>query len=388
MISRKRIIRFAIGTMIRQDRWEKKYNANHQFDVNQYDYFTSKEYVNALREKWQDLEDPECELEDYVDVSKYSNYDDYACDVVEYKSRLEWRDQWDCDCEFEVNPCDFEYEEYYVKALKRAWKKELDPYDEFEYIDLELIDDVNEYKNRIDECKEWKDEHDSNDEYNVDPSQFDDVEEYLDALRKLWKRKYDYFNEFSSIDPNDYSNEDDYSNAIENKKNWMNKYDMDNVYKLDPSDYDCEEDYLDALRSCWQDKYDPSFKTNIDVDDYDTEEDYRNALILDWQETYDSKHQFNGFNFNKFTTIDDYLVELHDRLNWIKECDAEGKYSKIDASNYDNLIQYKHQINLRKAWKNKFDPNNEYTNMDPCDYSSVEEYHGAIMDFDIRSTKL
>lgn len=38
MISRKRIIRFAIGTMMRQDRWEKKYNANHQFDVNQYDY--------------------------------------------------------------------------------------------------------------------------------------------------------------------------------------------------------------------------------------------------------------------------------------------------------------------------------------------------------------
>lgn len=41
-----------------------------------------------------------------------------------------------------------------------------------------------------------------------------------------------------------------------------------------------------------------------------------------------------------------------------------------------------------RAWKNKYDPNNEYTNIDPCDYSSVEEYHEAIMDFDIRSTKL
>ena len=357
MVSRRRILGFAIGKMLRQDGWAEKYNPKNQFHVNQYDYSSCKEYLAALKEKWQEYEDPECEFEDYVNVSKYSNYDDYAYDIDVYRTRLEWRDQWDCDCEFEVNPCDFEYEEYYVKALKRAWKKELDPYDEFEYIDLEWIDDVNEYKERIDECREWKDEHDSNDEYNVDPSQFDDVEEYLDALRKLWKRKYDYFNEFSSIDPNEYSNEDDYSNAIENKKNWMNKYDMDNVYKLDPSDYDCEEDY-------------------------------RNALILDWQETYDSKHQFNGFNFNKFTTIDDYLVELHDRLNWIKECDAEGKYSKIDASNYDNLIQYKHQINLRKAWKNKYDPNNEHTNMDSCDYSSVEEYHEAIMDFDIRSTKL
>lgn len=385
---RRRILGFAIGKMLRQDGWAEKYNPKNQFHVNQYDYSSCKEYLAALKEKWQEYEDPECEFEHYVDVSKYSNYDDYAYDVDVYRTRLAWRDEWDCDCEFEVNPCNFEYEEYYVKALKRAWKKELDPYDEFQSVDLEMIDDVNEYKDRIDECKEWKDEHDSNDEYNVDPSQFDDVEEYLDALRKLWKRKYDYFNEFSSIDPNDYSNEDDYSNAIENKKNWMNKYDKDNVYKLDPSDYDCEEDYLDALRSCWQDKYDPSFKTKIDVDDYDTEEDYRNALILDWQETYDSKHQFNGFNFNKFTTIDDYLVEYNDRLNWIKECDSEGMYSKIDASNYDNLIQYKHQINLRKAWKNKYDPNNEHTNIDPCDYSSVEEYHEAIMDFDIRSTKL
>ena len=242
MISRKRILRFAIGKMLCQDGQAEKYNPKNQFYVNQYDYSTCKEYLAALKEKWQEYEDPECEFEDYVDVSKYSNYDDYAYDVDVYRTRLEWRDEMDRDCEFEVNPCDFEYEEYYVKALKRAWKKELDPYDEFEYIDLELIDDVYDYRERIDECREWKDEHDSNDEYNVDPSQFDDVEEYLDALRKLWKRKYDYFNEFSSIDPNEYSNEDDYSNAIENKKNWMNKYDKDNVYKLDPSDYDYEED--------------------------------------------------------------------------------------------------------------------------------------------------
>ena len=375
MFSRKRILGFAIGKMLRQDGWAEKYNPKNQFHVNQYDYSTCKEYVNALKEKWQEYEDPECELEEYVDVSKYSNYEDYAYDVDVYKTRLEWRDEWDCDSEFDVNPCDFEYEEHYVKALKRAWKKEYDPYDEFKHIDLEFIDDVNDYKEQVETYREWIDTYG---DYNLDPSEYEDEEEYLDALRKLWKRKYDYFNEFSSIDPSNHLDEDAYSEAIDNKKNWMNKYDKNNAYKLDPSDYDYEEDYLDALRSCWQDKYDPSFKTNVDVSDYHHEEDYRNALILDWQETYDPKHQFNGFKFNKFTTIDDYLVELHDRLNWIKECNAEGKYSKIDASNYDNLIQYKHQINLRKAWKNKYDPNNEHTNVDPCDYSSVEEYHDAL----------
>lgn len=295
MVSRRRIIELAIGKMLCQDGWAEKYNPKNQFHVNQYDYSTCKEYVNALREKWQEYEDPECELEGYVDVSKYSNYEDYAYDVDVYRTRQEWRDEWDCDCEFDVNPCGFEYEEYYVKALKRAWKKELDPYDEFQSIDLEYIDDVNEYKERIDECREWKDEHDSNDEYNIDPSQFDDEKEYVDELRKLWKQKYDYFNEFSSIDPNYYLNEVDYSNAIENKKNWMNKYDKDNAYKLDPSDYEYEEEYLDDLRARWQDKYDPNTKTNVCVDDYNTEEDYKKSLVNNWQETYDPQHRFNGF---------------------------------------------------------------------------------------------
>ena len=67
----------------------EKYNPKNQFHVNQYDYSTCKEYVNALKEKWQEYEDPECELEDYVDVSKYSNYDDYAYDIDVYRTRLE-----------------------------------------------------------------------------------------------------------------------------------------------------------------------------------------------------------------------------------------------------------------------------------------------------------
>lgn len=293
MVSRRRILGFAIGKMLRQDGWAEKYNPKNLFHVNQYDYSSCKEYLSALREKWQDYEDPECEFEDYVDVSKYSNYEDYAYDVDTYRTRLEWRDELDCDCEFDVKPCDFEYKEYYVKELKRAWKKEYDPYDEFTHVDLKWIDDVNEYKERIDECREWKDEHDSNNEYNIDPS-----------------------------------------------------------------DYDLEEEYLDDLRCCWQDKYDPNTKTNVCVDDYDTEADYRESLVNNWQETYDPQHRFNGFQFERFTTVDDYLVELNDRLDWIKKCDPDGVYSKIDPSKYDNMFQYQHVLDLSKAWKNKYNPDN------------------------------
>ena len=379
MVTRRRIIGLAIGKMLCQDSWAEKYNPKNQFRVNQYDYKSCKEYLAALREKWQEYEDPDCEVEEYVDVNKYSNYDDYAYDVDTYRTRLEWHDEMDCDCEFDVNPCDFEYKEYYVKALKRAWKKELDPYDEFEYIDLEFIDDVYDYKERIDECREWKDEHDSNDEYNVDPSEYEDEDEYLDALRKLWKEKYDYFNEFDSINPRNYSSESDYSKVIENKKNWMYKYDKNNAYKLDPSSYDNEEDYLDDLRCCWQHKYDPDKRTIISVNDYDTEEEYRESLVNNWQERYDPQHRFNSFQFERFTTVDDYLVELNNRIDWINKCDPKGVYSKIDPSKYDNMFQYQHDLDLRKAWKNKYDPDNIHNEIDPCDYSSVEEYHKALM---------
>lgn len=377
MISRKRILRFAIGKMLCQDGWAEKYNPKNQFHVSQYDYTSCKEYLSALREKWQDYEDPECELEEYVNVNNYSNYDDYVYDVDVYRTRLEWRNEWDCDCEFDVNPCDFEYKEYYVNALKRAWKRDYDPYDEFKHIDLEFIDDVNEYKERVETYREWIDAYG---DYNLDPSEYDDEEEYLDALRKLWKEKHDYFNEFNSVNPRNYSNESDYLKAIENKKNWMNKYDKNNAYKLDPSSYDNEEDYLDDLRCCWQDKYDPYKRTIISVNDYDTEEEYKKSLVKNWQETCDPQHRFNGFELERFTTIDDYLVELNDQLDWIKKCDPERIFSKIDPSKYDNMFQYQHVLDLRKAWKKKYDPDNIHNEIDPCDYSSVEEYHEALMD--------
>ena len=100
---RRRILGFAIGKMLRQDGWAEKYNPKNQFHVNQYDYLSCKEYLAALKEKWQEYEDPECEFEGYVDVSKYSNFEDYAYDVDVYRTRLEWRDEMDFDCEFDVN---------------------------------------------------------------------------------------------------------------------------------------------------------------------------------------------------------------------------------------------------------------------------------------------
>lgn len=42
MVSRRRILGFAIGKMLRQDGWAEKYNPKNQFHVNQYDYSSCK----------------------------------------------------------------------------------------------------------------------------------------------------------------------------------------------------------------------------------------------------------------------------------------------------------------------------------------------------------
>lgn len=96
---------------------------------------------------------------------------------------------------------------------------------------------------------------------------------------------------------------------------WAEKYNPKNQFDVNQYDYSTCKGYLDALRVCLQDKYDPNTKTNVCVDDYNTEEDYKESLVNNWQETYDSQHRFNGFEFERFTTIDDYLVELNDRLD-------------------------------------------------------------------------
>ncbi len=49
MISRKRILGFAIGKMLRQDGWAEKYNSKNQFNVNQYDYSTCKEICKCTK---------------------------------------------------------------------------------------------------------------------------------------------------------------------------------------------------------------------------------------------------------------------------------------------------------------------------------------------------
>ena len=72
---RKSILFYAINRMMKQDKWAERYNSDNRFDVNQYDYDTLNDYLEALRSQWKDYADPFGDYENYVDVSDYDDFD-------------------------------------------------------------------------------------------------------------------------------------------------------------------------------------------------------------------------------------------------------------------------------------------------------------------------
>ena len=84
MISRKRILGFAIGKMLRQDDWAEKYDQDNRFGINQYDYNSEKDYLFTLQREWKNS------IWDLDRVAKYGNtsFDEYEEDVEECLERL------------------------------------------------------------------------------------------------------------------------------------------------------------------------------------------------------------------------------------------------------------------------------------------------------------
>ena len=294
---------YAVRDMMRKDKWAERYNPDQRFNVNQYDYETVAEYLDALREEWKDEVDPFGECDAYVDVSKYKNFEKYEEAVQMYIDRLEWaKDDYDYG-QFNVNPIDYEAEEDYLKALSDKMKEEYDPYDDFPGLDPISFDSPFDYECAIDDRWEWKEEHDPENKYDVDPSEYEYEDDYVEAIKK-WveytprnktrtssynmnnyrhtamkqlSRERQNFTEYHSFDIGEVSQEEDVT--LEEKQSWGDKPNSFNTFgSVDPNSYDHERDYLDDLRREWKEYYDPSDMYDVDPGDYDYEEDYMEAL--------------------------------------------------------------------------------------------------------------
>ncbi|WP_295249579.1 hypothetical protein [uncultured Catenibacterium sp.] len=292
---------YAVRDMMRKDKWAERYNPDQRFNVNQYDYETVAEYLDALREEWKDEVDPFEICDGYVDVSKYKNFEKYEEAAQEYLDRLEWKKYEPDYDKYDVNPLDYDTKEQYLDALYQKVREEYDPYDDFPGLDPSAFDYPFEYDYAIEERWGWKIDHDPEDKYDVDPGAYEYEDDYVEAIKK-WKhyiarldaksssyvkkrhqtikqssRKSQSFTQYQSFRTEDVTQEETVTE--ESKQSWGDKHNSFNTFgSVDPNSYDHEKDYLDDLRKQWKEYYDPSDMYDVDPFDYDNEEDYMEAI--------------------------------------------------------------------------------------------------------------
>lgn len=153
---KKSLLKVAVGKMMKQDEWANKYNPDNLFDVDQYSYNTKSEYLEALREEWKWDADPSDEFDDYIDVSKYNDFDSYQKAIEICQEKKSWQEEYDPYNDFDITPFNFTDENDYLSALRKEWKEKYDPYDDFEFIDPNDYNSASDYEEAIDEASEKK----------------------------------------------------------------------------------------------------------------------------------------------------------------------------------------------------------------------------------------
>ncbi len=222
---RMSFIQFILSLFIK-DEWKKKYDEfNWYEEIDPYNYNSEEKYLEALQDAWKEDLDPDGEFEDYVDVTEYEDFFDYEYEIEQYQEKKEWQEKYnpkDNIDTFDINVYDFEDEDEYLDALRDAWKDELDPYDEFEnYVYVIDYDDFYDYRHEIEqyqEKKEWQEKYNPKSNiyvFDVNVYDFEDEDEYLEALQDAWKEDLDPYGEFENdVDVRDYEDFDSYQEAI------------------------------------------------------------------------------------------------------------------------------------------------------------------------------
>ena len=159
------------------------------------------------------------------------------------EAKYDWRDKYAYDYELGVGPYDYETEDEYLRALDKA-----------NYADQE--DNVVKLNVTLSECEPeyeyaWRDKYGRDDEFQIDPLDYETEDEYLTALNKAkyaWRDKYDYDREFG-ISPNDYETEAEYNQALHDAKySWRKSWASDaKKVNIDPNEYDTEKELIAAI---------------------------------------------------------------------------------------------------------------------------------------------
>lgn len=205
----------------------------------------------------------------------------------------------------------------------------------------------------------WRLDCEDGSEWDVDPDDFDTLEEYMEVLHDAkygWREHCEDGTEWY-IYPEDYETEDEYVESLEEAKYaWRDDAEDGSDFGLDPEDFEREEEYETALEEArvleeeeefsWRNTCEDGFEWGIDPDDYDTPNEYLRAL-----------------NNAKY--------------EWRTYCE-DGSEWNIDPMNFETEEEYEAALEYEKdGWRSDVEDGSDF-HLDPYDYNRKEEYQAAL----------
>lgn len=207
------------------DSWRDFCEDGSDYDIDPEDYDTEEEYMEALEEA----------KEEYTEKH---NFDDYRIVGIYIESDDEDDEDWRDDCEdgsdYDIDPYDFDTEEEYIQALDAA-KAERNIEPPLSVFIEKLFEGINidPYPAKSN-SNNWRYNCTEDNEFGLDPEDYDTEEEYEDALQD----EIEYYDDNDDND-DDYDGEDDYDD-------YDDDYDDDDDDDDDYDDMDdCDDDWYD-----------------------------------------------------------------------------------------------------------------------------------------------
>lgn len=172
--------------MASKDGWDKKYNPHKQFDINVDVYDMVDDYLDALRERWKARVDPLGECDEYIDISKYNDFEAYEKTANMCLEHLEWLKVGSEYEGFDVQVNNYKTEDDYLDALTKKITEKYDPDDEFYGLDPLDYESPDEYQCEMNKRKHWRQQYDPSHQYPVDPCHYYYEGDYVEAINE-WK---------------------------------------------------------------------------------------------------------------------------------------------------------------------------------------------------------
>jgi len=233
-------------------------------------------------------------------------------------------------------------EEYLAfKIFEECTKEEENDFDND--FDSDLFDDTD-----ISDKYEWRLYCEDGFEFGVDPEDYSTEEEYNEALNEA---KYGWRDNCESVldtgvDPEDFETEDEYQDALEEERTaWRDTCEDGTDYGVEPTDYETEEEYEEALADAQESKNNAGITLNISL-----ECPALDKLDEIKEEDYPNKRRYNA----AYTLANEFLIYSNDEYEKKEKACCRFILDKADTILAANYLSHDGGFLYAQAIKDNF----------------------------------